>query len=43
MGGFASGVENKIKLLEKEGMKIRNRKVQNFENFLYNFKKEKKG
>jgi len=35
VGGFASGTENKIKLLEKEGIKIKNGKVLNLEDVLY--------
>lgn len=37
IGGFASGVENKIKVLEKEGIKIKNGKVLNLEKVLYYF------
>ena len=28
LGGFASGIKNKIKLLKKEGVKISNNKIQ---------------
>ena len=28
LGGFASGVKNKVKLLKKEGVKISNNKIQ---------------
>lgn len=35
LGGFASGVANKIKMLEKEGIKVKNGKIINFENVLF--------
>ena len=35
--GFASGLNNKRKLLEKEGIKIKNNKVLDFEKVLYKF------
>ena len=35
--GFASGLKNKRKLLEKEGVKIKNNKVLDFEKVLYKF------
>lgn len=38
IGGFARGTENKIKLLKKEGIKIKSNKVVNFEKLLYHFK-----
>ena len=38
VGGFASGTKNKIKLLKKEGIKIKNNKILNFEKVLYRFR-----
>ena len=35
--GFATGLKNKAKLLRKEGIKIKNNKVQDFERSLYKF------
>ncbi len=35
--GFADGLKAKKKLLEKEGIKIKNNKVVNFEKVLYKF------
>lgn len=35
--GFASGLENKRLLLEKEGIKIKNNKVLDFEKVLFKF------
>lgn len=35
--GFASGLKNKAKLLEKEGIKIKNNKVINLEKVLFKF------
>ena len=37
IGGFASGTKNKIKLLKKEGIKIKNNKIINFEKVLFKF------
>ncbi len=37
IGGFRSGVENKIKLLEKEGVKTKGGKIQNFKKVLFKF------
>jgi len=37
VGGFRSGIENKIKLLEKEGIKIKDGKISDLENKLYYF------
>lgn len=37
IGGFASGVKNKIRLLEKEGIKIKNNKIEDFDNVLFKF------
>ncbi len=37
IGGFASGIKNKIKLLEKEGLEIKNNKIQDFEKHMFDF------
>ena len=37
VGGFATGTKNKIKLLEKEGIKIKNNKIQNFKKVLFRY------
>ena len=37
VGGFASGTKNKIKLLEKEGIKINNSKID-LKKYLHQFK-----
>lgn len=37
IGGFASGTKNKIKLLEGEGIKIKDNKVVDFKDRLYKF------
>ena len=37
IGGFASGTKNKIKLLRKEGIKIKDNKVMNFKKFFFKF------
>jgi len=37
VGGFASGTLKKIKLLKKEGIEINNKKIKNFEKFLFRF------
>ncbi|MBI2671292.1 MGMT family protein [Candidatus Woesearchaeota archaeon] len=37
IGGFATGAENKIKLLKKEGIKVKNNKIENFEDVLFRF------
>ncbi len=37
VGGFAKGIKSKIKLLEKEGIKIKNNKVINFEKVLHKY------
>ncbi|MCX6710678.1 MAG: MGMT family protein [Candidatus Woesearchaeota archaeon] len=39
IGGFASGARNKIKLLRKEGVKIRNGRIITFEKKLFKFKR----
>ena len=38
LGGYALGINKKIQLLEKEGIKIKNNKVIDFKNKLYQFK-----
>ena len=38
IGGFAAGIKNKIKLLEKEGVKIKENKIVDFKKLLYKFK-----
>jgi len=40
IGGFAKGLKAKIKLLKKEGIKIKNKKVIDFEKVLYKLKQE---
>ncbi len=37
VGGFAKSSKKKIEMLKKEGIKIKNNKVQNFEKVLYKF------
>lgn len=37
IGGFAIGTKNKIKMLEKEGIKINNNKIENFKEVLFRF------
>lgn len=37
IGGFASGTKNKIKMLEKEGIKIKDNKIVDFERVLFRF------
>ena len=37
VGGFASGVRKKMRMLEKEGVKVRKNKILNFERVLYRF------
>ena len=37
VGGFKFGTKNKIKLLEKEGIKIKNGKIENLEKILFKF------
>jgi methylated-DNA-[protein]-cysteine S-methyltransferase len=37
VGGFANGTKNKIRLLKKEGIKIKNNKIQNFKKVLFRF------
>lgn len=38
MGGYAFGLDRKISLLEKEGIKIADGKIINFKQKLFNFK-----
>ena len=38
IGGFASGTDKKIKLLKKEGIKIKDNKILDFERLKYKFK-----
>jgi methylated-DNA-[protein]-cysteine S-methyltransferase len=37
IGGYGGGVRKKIRLLEKEGIKIKNKKIKNFEKVLFKF------
>ncbi len=37
LGGYSGGVSKKIELLKREGIKIKNRQVENFENIFYSF------
>jgi methylated-DNA-[protein]-cysteine S-methyltransferase len=39
LGGYSGGVKKKITLLKKEGIKIENSKVVNFNHYLMKFKK----
>lgn len=38
IGGFASGIKNKIAMLKKEGIIIKNNKIENFEEVVYRFR-----
>jgi len=38
IGGYNQGADKKIKLLEQEGIKIKNNRVENLEEILYKFK-----
>tara|TARA_Y100000389_G_scaffold192187_1_gene219372 strand:- start:44 stop:349 length:306 start_codon:yes stop_codon:yes gene_type:complete len=38
LGGYALGISKKIQLLKKEGIKIKNNKVVDFESKLFRFK-----
>jgi len=38
LGGYALGINKKIQLLKKEGIKVKENKVVNFESKLYRFK-----
>ncbi len=37
IGGFASGAQNKIKMLKKEGVEVKKGKIENFNKVLYKF------
>jgi len=37
IGGFASGTKKKISMLKKEGIPIKNNKIENFEKYLFKF------
>jgi methylated-DNA-[protein]-cysteine S-methyltransferase len=37
VGGYASGTKEKIKILKKEGIKIKNNKIVNFDKILFKF------
>jgi methylated-DNA-[protein]-cysteine S-methyltransferase len=37
IGGFAKGTKAKIKMLEKEGIRIKKGKIENFEKVLFKF------
>lgn len=37
IGGFSSGVKKKIKMLEREGVKVRNGKIVDFKKILFKF------
>ena len=37
IGGFASGTKNKIAMLKKEGIPIKNGKIENFYKYVYEF------
>ena len=37
IGGFSKGVKNKIRILKKEGILIKNKKVHNFSKRIYKF------
>ncbi len=37
LGGFASGAKKKIELLKKEGVNVKNGRVDNFNEILYSF------
>lgn len=38
VGGFAHGTKKKIEMLRREGIPIKNNRVENMERFLYKFK-----
>jgi methylated-DNA-[protein]-cysteine S-methyltransferase len=40
IGGYNKGMDKKINLLKKEGIKIKNKHVENLELVLYKFKKQ---
>lgn len=37
IGGYAKGIKQKIRLLKKEGINIKNKKIINFEKVLFRF------
>ncbi len=37
VGGFANGTKKKIVMLKKEGIKIKNNKIENFDEVVYRF------
>lgn len=37
LGGYASGLNEKIKILKKEGIEVKNNKIADFEKVLYRF------
>lgn len=37
IGGFSSGIKKKIKMLEKEGVKVKNGKIVDFDKILFKF------
>lgn len=37
LGGYSGGLDKKIALLRKEGIKIKDKKILNFKNVLYRF------
>lgn len=37
IGGFSSGIKKKIKILEKEGIKVKNKRIVDFEKKLFRF------
>ncbi|MDD5699869.1 MAG: MGMT family protein [Candidatus Nanoarchaeia archaeon] len=39
VGGFFSGTKKKIEMLEKEGIPIKDGRIENFEKYLYNFRR----
>jgi len=38
IGGYSNGIKNKIKLLKKAGLKIKENKIKNFKEYLFFFK-----
>ena len=37
VGGYAKGIEQKIRLLKKEGINIKNKRIQDFKKVLFSF------
>lgn len=37
VGGYAKGIKQKIRLLKKEGIEIKNKKIEDFEKVLFRF------